>query len=249
MSDFLTRLAERTMGLVPVAKPIITPVFAPNVLNDNPPDSVWNNESQIANRAEPTPARESIMDFSKSDHADETCNESQIVDKAEPSRENLSAFSKSGYVDETRFPDTMTGQIDNSTFKPASKEVIPEKLSNYNPLREGTRGHKEPFADIISSEQNQRDNSEPEQSINAQQASPEVQHTKTYSLRSSVTERMRPSYVATPTSSSSMPPTIQVSIGRVEVKAITPPATQRSRTPSPTLSLDDYLKQRNRRQR
>ncbi len=29
MADFLTRLAERTLGVVPVAQPIIAPMFAP----------------------------------------------------------------------------------------------------------------------------------------------------------------------------------------------------------------------------
>jgi hypothetical protein len=49
-------------------------------------------------------------------------------------------------------------------------------------------------------------------------------------------------------------PTIRVSIGRIEVRAITPPPAppvQRARSarPGPELSLDDYLKQRNGRQR
>ncbi len=243
MSDFLTRLVERTLGLVPVAKPVITPMFAPNILNDSPPDSVWNNESQIANETEPTLARES-----------------------------LSAFSKPELVDEVRLPDTMIGQNDNSTFEPASKAVSPDGLSSYKRLKEDTRGHSEHFTDMISSKQNQRDNPEPKQSIDAKndssdlqinsnklsiirgdigtQAVPEVQNTKTYILKSHATERIRSSYVVMPTSSSSTP-TIQVTIGRIEVKAITPPVipAQRSHTHNPILSLDDYLKQRNRRQR
>jgi hypothetical protein len=49
-------------------------------------------------------------------------------------------------------------------------------------------------------------------------------------------------------------PTIQVSIGRIEVRAITPPPASpvqraRSARPGPELSLDEYLKQRNGRQR
>ena len=48
-------------------------------------------------------------------------------------------------------------------------------------------------------------------------------------------------------------PTIQVTIGRVEVRAITPPATPAPRTrparPGPALSLDDYLRERNRGER
>ena len=49
-------------------------------------------------------------------------------------------------------------------------------------------------------------------------------------------------------------PTIRVAIGRIEVRAITPPPappTQRTAParPGPALSLDDYLKQRNGEQR
>jgi hypothetical protein len=49
-------------------------------------------------------------------------------------------------------------------------------------------------------------------------------------------------------------PTIRVAIGRIEVRAITPPPTSPARRetpalPSPALSLDDYLKQRNEGQR
>ncbi len=276
MSDFLTRLAERTMGLVPAAKPIITPVFAPNLLNDNLPYPVWNNDSLIPDKTESTPARENLSAFSKSDQVDETRLPDTMTGnstfKPIQARENLSAFSKWDQVDETRLPDTVTGQNDNSnsTFIPASKGLNPETLSSYKRLKEDARSRNEHFADLISSEQNQRDDPEPEQSFKPQndsselqidsdmlsitrrsmQAAPEPQHTKTYNLRSSVTKRKRPSYVATPTSSSSMP-TIHVTIGRVEVKAITPPVkpAQRSRTPSPTLSLNEYLEKRNRRQR
>ena len=46
MSDFLTRLAERTLGLAPVSRPIIAPMFAPNTLNDNPLGLVQSNGSR-----------------------------------------------------------------------------------------------------------------------------------------------------------------------------------------------------------
>ena len=48
------------------------------------------------------------------------------------------------------------------------------------------------------------------------------------------------------------PPTIKVTIGRIEVRAVTTPPVQQPRqrkTPQPSLSLDDYLKQRTGGQR
>jgi hypothetical protein len=46
-------------------------------------------------------------------------------------------------------------------------------------------------------------------------------------------------------------PIIRVNIGRIEVRAATPPATPRSKRAraGPPLSLEDYLKQRNGGQR
>jgi hypothetical protein len=41
------------------------------------------------------------------------------------------------------------------------------------------------------------------------------------------------------------PPTINVTIGRVEVRAVPPPAQQRAKPkPASVLSLEDYLRQR-----
>lgn len=43
MADFLTRLAERTLGAAPVVQPLIAPRFTPEP-TANPPDSGWNDE-------------------------------------------------------------------------------------------------------------------------------------------------------------------------------------------------------------
>jgi hypothetical protein len=58
MADFLTRLAERTLGLVPVVQPFIAPEFASDPIL-NPPDSGWNaeaNSSDASTNAPPTDA-------------------------------------------------------------------------------------------------------------------------------------------------------------------------------------------------
>jgi len=44
MADFLTRLAERTLGAVPMVQPLVAPGFAPEP-TANPPDSGWNAET------------------------------------------------------------------------------------------------------------------------------------------------------------------------------------------------------------
>ena len=50
---------------------------------------------------------------------------------------------------------------------------------------------------------------------------------------------------------SELPPAVHVTIGRIEVRAVMeqPPPHKRTSSPMPKLSLDDYLKQRNRNKR
>ncbi len=243
MSDFLTRLAERTLGLVPVAQPIIAPMFAPNTLNDIPQGLVQSNGSQGA----------------------------LVKTQASPAQETSPVFSKSDLMIEAKFPEMMTERNDNDIFKPISKSLDSKGLpkSKHSKANISDRNEPdEPSTDVVISEQNQRNIQEPEHSLNAQKdvsgprivldelstryipAVPEAHHAETFTSMPYAHRKFRSQNVTAPASSSSTP-TIQVTIGRIEVRAITPPVApaQRSRTPSPTLSLDDYLKQRNGGQR
>src|SRR5215207_510987 len=53
MADFLTRLAERTLGMVPVIQPLIAPEFASDAIS-NLPDPGWNAEASSSD--DPTDA-------------------------------------------------------------------------------------------------------------------------------------------------------------------------------------------------
>ncbi|MFZ3168357.1 MAG: hypothetical protein WA130_12130 [Candidatus Methanoperedens sp.] len=189
--------------------------------------------------------------------------------QATPAQESSPVFSKSDLMAEALLSDSMIGSDNNGIFKPTSKSVnskgLPEgKSSKESDLNESN----EHSIDRIISEQNQKNSLE--HSINVQKvisgprinldtlntmqrkipAAPEAQHAETSASMPYTHRRFRSQNVATPKSSSSTP-TIQVTIGRIEVRAITPPVApaQRSRAPSPTLSLNEYLKQRNGGQR
>jgi hypothetical protein len=59
------------------------------------------------------------------------------------------------------------------------------------------------------------------------------------------TIRPLPPFAPLPLAATTAPPTINVSIGRVEIRAVPPPAQQRAKPkPATVLSLDDYLRQR-----
>lgn len=242
MSDFLTRLAERTLGLVPVSQPIIAPMFAPNTLNDNPPGLVQSNGSQ--------------------DTLDKT--------QATPAQESSPVFSKSDLMAETLFSDSI-GSDNNDIFKSISKSVNSKGLPKDKRSKENIldlNESNEPSMDSTISEQNQKDSLE--HLLNVQKVvsgpridldmlnttqrkipgTPEAQHAETSASMPYTHRKFHSQSVTTPKSSSSTP-TIQVTIGRIEVRAITPPVApaQSPRTPSPTLSLNEYLKQRNGGQR
>jgi hypothetical protein len=56
MSDFLTRLAERTLGIAPVVQPIYIPLFAPEAaLPAAPQETTWGAVSQELTGSEPSP--------------------------------------------------------------------------------------------------------------------------------------------------------------------------------------------------
>jgi len=245
MTDFFTRLAQRTLGMAPVAQPIINPIFAPGTLIDNIQYPVQSKEP------------EGIMDN----------NQVTLSRSAQP------AFSKPDLMVETRFPDMRTGQDRNGIPKPASKSANLDNLPDKKRLEENTPNSFEsdgPFEDKIISEHIKKNIPEPALSFNtrkdvseirinlnksgtAQQSTPaalQVQPTERSILRPYVPEKIRSHNMVKPTSSPPAP-AIQVTIGRIEVRAIMPPVTppQRSHTPGPTLSLDDYLKQRNGGQR
>jgi hypothetical protein len=57
--------------------------------------------------------------------------------------------------------------------------------------------------------------------------------------------RSLPPIAPLPPAAATAPPTINVTIGRVEIRAVSPPAQQRAKPkPATVLSLEDYLRQR-----
>lgn len=225
-----------------MVQPIIAPIFAPNTLIDTPQDLVQSKELPGSkDRTQAAPIKEFHLNFLKSD---------------------LSV--------ETRSPELKNKHI-NGDNKPLSKSDNSRDLPKTERLNINNSDSKEPnkpYKDVFILEQNQKNMLE--NLYNAQKdvsgsltvidkpnttqknitTALEVQHTGVSTSNAQM--RFQSQNIATPASPQSAP-TIQVTIGRIEVRAISPPVTvaavQRPRTPSPSLSLDEYLKQRNGGQR
>jgi hypothetical protein len=232
MADFLTRLAERALDLFPVARPTIAPMFAPGPTqaSDAPLDGAWEDEAPESvgglSRIPKAPAQEAPMVFSRP-----ASEPPPLVPLGEPS--SVTPMSPLRIRPDTQLEPSRHAESD------AVEQV------NVVPSQEMTRQKKDA-------------NLRPEPARNAHLIStPPRTPRPQLVIRPQVTAyREAPQgivadrRVAVPTSSSS-PSTIRVSIGRIEVKAMMPPApppaSPKPGRPAPRLSLEEYLKQRNGR--
>lgn len=253
MSDFFTRLAGRTLGMVPVVQPIIAPVFAPNTLNDNPEGLVQDKWVQGAlDKTQKLSPLETQPAFSRSDLTVEAKLSEIITDNNFPEMKTehnniLKTVSKS-----VSSRDLLENKYSNANIPDRS---VPNELSTDAAISKRNRGNSPEDSLIVQKDASGghriilNELKTPRQTI---PVSPETQHSETSTSMNCAQRGFHSQTAATPVSS--LPaPTIQVTIGRIEVRAISPPVTvtqaQRARTPGPALSLEDYLKQRNGGQR
>ncbi len=316
MADFLSRLAERALGVAPSAQPVIASMFAPGptlaspsledsaesveslatIGRDEPVDLYWNSDFENRN-----PTVETRRPVSA------TKDELRHSDSLLPEDDSLS-------VRPTRFP--VVG--DQSSVAPRSQgqgitESAPVTLSSRQSERRSlratnlndgsfTKNHEEPGTDgadgrgitlrqgsEVSTHGSVAEKSKEERKTDSGETQSLSPHSEArvprpesgprslapvlgYGTQSAAASRVvRPQAVAegTPlrdsqrttdywrrTETSRHPPespTIRVTIGRVEVRAILPPAPTATRPAaarsSQTLSLEDYLKQRDGGQR
>ena len=207
MSDFLTRLAERTLGLAPIARPDLTPVFAP-ALSEPADDSVSGMSDAVPNPAPAPPVRQS-PDSSVQDLSAEVHIETAVPDeKAQPEP------AKTPVAEEPS----------RSPHREAEKRGI---------LRTGTHN-------VAASQQRQMVQPRPYQT--AKEAASIYSPGPSTPPIVTTHERSRLDTKWTAPS----PPTINVTIGRIEVRAVTPgPPPHAERRLVPLQSLDEYLRSRN----
>jgi hypothetical protein len=208
MSDFLTRLAERTMGVAAVARPDLAPVFAP-APSQQAADPVVAPIDSVSKPAPPPliepPTRSSVPRLSaevrleaQTHHAKVELGPGTMQAPEQPSRALFREPEKPGVVR----PST------DGPEPPRQRRIIVQSQP------------------LIASKQSPA-------AYDAGPASPPIAATRTSGgLDAKWTE--------------ATPPTINVTIGRIEVRAVTatPPARVERRLPAPQ-SLNEYLKARN----
>ena len=188
MADFFSRIAERALGVAPIVKPNLLPMFAPTPMIETFAEVVTPRSARTANNFP--------------SHGE------MLRDYADPAI------------------------VDPPTQAPAREPQLMGTVSQrpmFSPLPVDTR--QDPSA-----------------------LPPETSERKSHDWvrKSLVTGRALAAtsnlQTLSPRHSAAAPPTVQVTIGRVEVRAVMPPAqTPRvvERKSPPLLSLDQYLRERN----
>jgi hypothetical protein len=238
MSNYLTRLLERTRGLPPQVEPLIAPLPMPA--------TELFGEAQVANRevglGPVASVRSAANDASANDDPGEMTVPSQRTNPVSP---------------EIRLTESPRSEASAATpeFQRAQPEESGDRKEQRSLLRfqpEGNPGSTLPLRNRLAAEH------PVEMEANAVHATPANQPASVLPSPARIvvqpqvaTRRPSPelSRAAARSATANEPPAIHVTIGRVEVRAIMEPAPPRFPAPPPAepkkISLQEYLKQRN----
>jgi hypothetical protein len=270
MSNFISKLVNRTFGLGEVVQPLATPIFAdvknnmdvrPRIIphENNSTGLVGKNESSYFSEMQELPLEAEVDKRSAFSKISKQSKESIITESNIITMPNNTIDSKS-YHENSDSIDVFSHQhenveIDNTLSTDKNSVVLvqgEEKLSGNIVLQEKMNmPDAKPFERKVSS----IDSSEPTTLISKFQVADEDGHSlasKSF-LRSEMAANFEQPILSTTDKISekriaSAPPTIKVSIGCVDVRAVIQKAdstpVRRVVPPKSKLSLDDYLNKR-----
>jgi len=305
MADFLTRLASRTLGLAPMAEPVVAPLFAPD---PSLPEIAGSDEALDASQAvEPAVTRDALPPLSSptdmvrpvaprsrpdliewpallateartappsagettSRAATAASDVASVGDLPTRRRPPLSPVTASESADEDALLIPAAGGPERrSPVRPSTPTTgtpgetrSPARPDSYNSLHRPTPWTEEPVAASGRSAERQGGVAPP--SWDAGPDEPLLLPLTPAKARE-MRRDARAAAVVTPadepepsqraergpaSATSSSPPTIEVTIGRVEVRAVHPPTPVARPKPAapvaPRLSLEEYLRNQN----
>lgn len=249
MSNFITRMVNRNFGLGDVVQPLSTPVFADekNIMEESPASiAPGKKSSDLTDKSENLP-------FSGTQEPSVEVGASSIFPQRSKQAEELVSSEKNKNKDipphQPEKPEKHTGSTEKSSveipgqMKAAEKSVVTEKKR-----MAGAKPYERKVSGI--------DSSEPTTLISKLQVADGEDHSLAakgfiHSERAGNPEQPIPAgtdFVSEQRRTASAIPTIKVTIGRIDVRAVMQKAeltpVRHVVPPKPKLSLDDYLKQR-----
>ena len=235
MTDFFTRLAEQTLGLAPTARPLLPSRFAAgpalagtfNSAMDEAPVVEDGGAVEITSRLDTMP-----MLFARSPQAasDLLRGRSAVPSQNAIGQKHTEILPSSSPLIPSEALSFYRSQTENTEPQLRPREVSSPTVQERTQLRVADPGRRD--VDNESSLPGRR--STPVSEIHYQESPP-------------LQSQARFASFSQDTSAHEALPDIQVTIGRIDVRAMLPPtppaASSTPNRPRPALSLDDYLKQ------
>lgn len=251
MVDFLTRLAERTLGVASMVRPIITPMFAPEPRPANEASSSYRaGDSEAQSLVAPGPA-EGIQPVRPGDMLIGTAHDHRMPAEVQlnfpPALLPMNDYQG---IPGTRYEQAGSSQSQHAPGQllTATHRSVPAMHTPVKSDQDVTTLGPQDSPELVG-----REGSPPATSTESRahalvaktpRSMPGLAHARTPDALLPVQY-----FEASPPEKSAPAPAIRVTIGRIEVRAVMPshePAERATPTrPRPKLSLDDYLKQRN----
>jgi hypothetical protein len=221
MGDFFTRLAERTLGLAPVVQPDLTPVLLPVAESEVASDALPRLEESFERTA--TPARKAAP------HDVDSISRRMIITESATSAGETPQSLIQGWNQAVAPPARGGGAVDWQ-LEPPNRE--PSAVASPMPVTQAKQN-------IVELDRNHLNSAYETGELTSSAEMRQSTHA------SAVMAQAKPSEVR-PTAT----PTIQITIGSVEIRAVTPapaaaPQRPAERRGNPRLSLEEYLRQRN----
>lgn len=264
MTDLFTRLAERALGITPVVQPLVSPTFAQRERATASTDASPNSPD----------AFERQSDHAVSDSNLETAPPLPLQRKALPPISSSTGAPKPGLEDPAAvpldimdFPRTHNCPADERA-KSVTSPLVGAKESRQVPKLPERRNLLESASPVAPAAEKERGDARTESAAATGTAitdcsnwtEDKIEHPVASPLPAPAGVIIRPQTIRPAsemglrqgmTASSgkkaeTAPPVIRVSIGRIEVRAVSPPPRNPqppSSLSSPRMSLDDYLKQ------
>jgi hypothetical protein len=253
ISDFLTRLVERTLGLAEVVQPLVTPVYAKEaiakgdilspldnqiVVNETPPlDAELSHKPHQPDQDSlpEKPVHGGIAYINKSEdypikelEDGPSTPEKSEGDAIAPPREFTTLHAKGKRE--------ISQRIHLNIFPTEKPDKPPALLYDSEDLLIPEETHTIGKRQTVNKAMNFKSGSPLKKAL-VPEVSNNIELIKTDSMNRQFTDM----------AAASENTHIKINIGRIEVKAITPPVPTRAKPsrPSPRITLEDYLKQRN----
>lgn len=267
MSHLLTRLVDRALGVASTIEPVRTPMFSGNPSGYREPaehetaGSVYGDivtsaqQPQHATRELPVGSSNTVSSQVENEGAPALSVQpmaGRVLHEQQANDEQSSSASSSN--DRRQSHDVMTSSALAGTPSKPIESVVADPGLQTRALSPVTS--QAPHTIDVHSRANKHGPEAPGVPTEQPSSSDPLAQTPAASLLRPRDSSM-PSFPAQPSvidkllqernNAQTLPPTIKVTIGRIEVRAVTTPPTQaprQRRKQQPSLSLDDYLKQR-----